>query len=155
MADGMYDWRQGSAATDGVTVHIRGGRELMEQLASFDASVERDVRRRIRAASQRVLSDARSLANGIRLTGAFAASLKLRDSRAGVRIMSNDPGAGTIEFANRGAVYQRGRLAGRPVGVPRGGPPRALVASVERNNTAVLRAVQEAVEDGLRKVKGA
>lgn len=155
MADEFYDYKQGKTYTDGITVYVRGGRELYEQLGRFNGQVENDVRKAIRSASKKVLSDARSLANGIRLTGAFAASLKLKENRRGVRLSSNDPGAGTIEFANRGAVYQRGRFAGRPIGVPKGGPPRALVSAVERNNPMVLRAVQEAIEKGLNQVKGA
>lgn len=155
MAGEFYDYKQGHVSTDGLTVYVRGGAELYEQLGRFNGQVEKDVRQAIRSASKRVLSDARSLANGIRLTGAFAASLKLRETRRGVRIASNDPGAGTIEFANRGAVYQRGKRAGQPIGVPKGSPPRALVPAVERNNPMILRAVQEAIEKGLQQVKGA
>lgn len=135
----------------GVRIEAQGLKETIEALRSINRDLPREFKKGLKQDAEPILSDARGNAQSIASTGAYASSLAMRAISNGVRIQSDDPGAGTIEFANRGAVYISGRRRGLPVGVPQGSPPRALVRAVLDNEDAVVGAVETRIEQTIRK----
>ena len=102
-----------------------------------------------------MLQDTKSAASSFRDTGQFMGSFSVRNIKAGVRIQSNDPGAGAIEFAVPGAVYLRGTRYGRVFpAVKRAGKPRALVKASVDDEQWVLDRVTEAIQNALDNIQG-
>ena len=134
----------------GVRIEAKGLEETIRALKSINKDILREFKRGLKDDARPILADARSNAQAIARTGAYASSLAMRAIANGIRIQSNDPGAGTIEFANAGAVYLSGRRMGLPVGVPAGSPPRALVKAVIDNEDAVVDAVETRIEQTIR-----
>ena len=140
---------------DGLTVYIKGYDTLMKGLKTYNELAYNQVRKIIKEQGQVVLAEAKSRGMAIRDTGAFAASLAIRDTQRGVKLVSTDPGAGTIEYANWGATYTRGRYAGRPIGVPRkAAKPRAMIPAVENNEQGTFAAVENALAILCDNIKG-
>ena len=135
----------------GVRIEAVGLKETIEALRSINRELPREFKKGLKQDAAPILSDARGNAQSIAGTGAYASSMAMRAISNGVRIQSDDPGAGTIEFANRGAVYLSGRRRGLPVGVPQGAPPRALVRAVLDNEDTVVGAVETRIEQTIRK----
>lgn len=135
----------------GIRIEAKGLKETIKALSSIDEELPREFKRGLKEDAKPILADARNNAQSIARTGSYASSMAIRALSNGVRIQSNDPGAGTIEFANAGAVYLSGRRRGLPVGVPRGNPPRALVKAVLDNEAAVVDAVETRIEQTIRK----
>lgn len=135
----------------GVRIEADGLEETIRALKSINGDILREFKRGLKDDAKPILTEARSNAQAIARTGAYASSMALRAISNGVRIASDDPGAGTIEFANAGAVYLSGRRRGLPVGVPNGSPPRALVRAVLDNEDAVVDAVETRIEQTIRK----
>lgn len=145
-----------SATSDGFTITIFGRNELIAALHKLNPDVERELKLEIRSSARKVLQDAKGYAvMGHSPSGAYSGSLSLKDQKKGIRIVSNDPGAGAIEFANAGAVYLRGPRRGRPIGTPAVGKPKALIKAANENEPIVLDRVQKALQRACDKVKGA
>lgn len=130
----------------GLKIEVDGAKEVADGLRRIDRQLVKELKQGMREDAQPILRDARSYASGLGGSGQYAGSLSMRSIKDGVRIQSSDPGAGTIEFAHRGAYYRSGRRRGLPVGVPMGGPPRALVRASEENEGAVRRSVETRIE---------
>lgn len=128
-----------------VDISVDGLDRAMRGLREVNRDLYREMRRGLKEDARPVLEDARSYASGLGGSGDYAGSLVIRAISNGVRVQSDDPGAGTIEFANRGAVYLSGRRRGLPVGVPMGSPPRALVRAAEEDEPLVRRAVEDRI----------
>lgn len=140
---------------DGLTVYIKGYDTLMQTIRKVETDTYERVRQVIRQQGEVVLSDAKGYAMAIRDTGDFAASLRLSDTQRGVKLVTDDPGAGTIEFANPGAVYLRSKYAGLPIGVPRKATnPRAMVPAVLDNEQGTFTAVENAIAILCDQVRG-
>lgn len=135
----------------GVRIEAKGLKETIKALRAIDKELPREFKKGLKQDAKPILSDARNNAQSIARTGAYASSMAMRALANGVRIQSDDPGAGTIEFSNAGAVYLSGRRRGLPVGVPQGNPPRALVRAVLDNEDAVVEAVETRIEQTIRK----
>jgi hypothetical protein len=71
----------------------------------------------------------------------------MRTIKEGVRISANDEGAGVIEFANPGALARKGPRVGKPVGVPRGEPPRALIRAAIENEQTVVAHIESDIDE--------
>lgn len=138
-------------AKHGLDISVTGLTETIRALRSVNRELATEIKRGLRQDAQPILREAKSNASGIARTGAYASSLAMRTIADGVRIQSDDPGAGTIEFAHQGAVYLSGKRRGLPVGVPQGSPPRALVRAVIDNEDAVVRSVETRIENTIRK----
>lgn len=138
-------------AFEGVRIEARGLDETIRSLKSINRQLPREFKKGLKEDARPVLADARSNAQSIARSGAYASSMAMRAISNGVRIISDDPGAGTIEFAHRGAFYLSGSRRGLPVGVPSGSPPRALVRAVLDNEEDVKRAVESRIEQTIRK----
>ena len=132
-------------ARGGIDIRVDGLDEAIKALGDIDRELPREVRRGIKEDARPILDDAKRYAHGIADTGAYASSLAMRAISGGVRIQSDDPGAGVIEFARPGAFYLTGPRAGRRIGVPAGGPPRALVKASEENEDVVVRDVEDRI----------
>lgn len=130
----------------GLKIEIDGAKEVADGLRRIDRQLLKELKQGMKEDARPILQDARSYASGLGGSGQYAGSLSMRAIKDGVRIQSDDPGAGTIEFAHRGAYYLSGSRRGLPVGVPMGGPPRALVRASEENEDAVRRAVETRIE---------
>lgn len=138
-------------AFEGVRIEAKGLDETIKALKSINRQLPREFKKGLKEDARPILADARSNAQSIARSGAYASSMAMRAISNGVRIISDDPGAGTIEFANRGAFYLSGSRRGLPVGVPSGSPPRALVRAVLDNEEDVKRAVESRIEQTIRK----
>lgn len=137
------------------TVHIEGLDRLLASLSTLDPNLKRYVEDEIHQSGLKVLRDTRSNAGAFRDTGQFQGSFRMRERKSGIRIESNDPGAGAIEFAVPGAVYLRGVRYGRKFpAVSRAGKPRALVKASVENEQYVLERVQAAIQLALDEVRG-
>lgn len=134
-----------------LSIEAEGLTETIKALKSINRELPREFKRGLKDDARPILTDARSNAMSIAYSGAYASSMALRAMSNGVRISSDDPGAGTIEFARQGAFYLSGRRRGLPVGVPSGSPPRALVRAVLDNEEDVRRAVESRIEQTIRK----
>lgn len=153
---GVY--RTGVKATsDGLTVTVFGARELAACLRRLAPDAEREVKRAIHRQALTILEQARSHAGSIAANPSwdYSRSIALRERASGVTIYSGDPGAGTIEFANPGAVYLRGPRYGRHVGTPVAGKPKALIRAVVENEPTVLATIQDALARACDAVRGA
>lgn len=135
----------------GLRIEAEGLEETIRALKFINKDILREFKRGLKEDAKPILTEARNNAQAIARTGAYASSMALRTLANGVRIASDDPGAGTIEFSNAGAVYLSGRRRGLPVGVPKGNPPRALVKAVLDNENAVVDAVETRIEQTIRK----
>lgn len=135
----------------GLRIEAEGLEETIRALKSINKDILREFKRGLKEDAKPILTEARNNAQAIARTGAYASSMALRTLANGVRIASDDAGAGTIEFANAGAVYLSGKRRGLPVGVPQGNPPRALVRAVLDNEDAVVDAVETRIEQTIRK----
>ena len=93
----------------GLKIEIDGAKEVADGLKRIDRQLLKELKQGMKEDSRPILQDARSYASGLGGSGQYAGSLSLRAIKDGVRIQSSDPGAGTIEFANAGAVYLSGR----------------------------------------------
>lgn len=129
-----------------LTIAVKGLPETIEGLRRIDSSLARELKKDIKQAAEPILRDAKGYARALGGTGTYASSLAMRAVKTGVRIQSGDPGAGTKEFAKRGAFYLSGVRAGRPIGVPKGGPPRALVKSSLQHEDQVRADVETRME---------
>ena len=129
----------------GVRIEAKGLQEIIKALRSINKELPREFKKGLKQDAKPILTDARNNAQSIARTGAYASSMAMRAISNGIRIQSTDPGAGTIEFANAGAVYLSGRRRGLPVGV------RALVKAVLDNEDAVVDAVETRIEQTIRK----
>lgn len=138
-------------AFEGVRIEAKGLDETIKALKSINRQLPREFKKGLKEDARPILADARSNAQSIARSGAYASSMAMRAISNGVRIISDDPGAGTIEFAHRGAFYLSGSRRGLPVGVPSGSPPRALVRAVLDNEEDVKRAVESRIEQTIRK----
>jgi len=146
---------EAGAFGDGLTVYIKGYDTLMRSLKRLDANAYKQVRQTIKQQGNVVLNEAKSRANSFRDTGAFAGSLAIRDTQRGVKLVTTDEGGGTIEYANWGAVYLRGRFKGQPIGVPRGAAkPRAMIPAIVNNEQGTFVAVENALAILCDSVKG-
>lgn len=134
------------------SIQIKGLKETIQKMKRVNPAVYQVIRQDFRDAGDIVLSSARSYASGLGGSGQYAGSFSMRTLAYGVRIRSNDPGAGTIEFANPGARYLSGPRQGLRVGVPRGNPPRALVKSSEEHESRVVALIESRVA---RAIEGA
>ena len=134
-----------------LSIEAKGLTETIKALRTINRDLPREFKRGLKDDAKPILTDARNNAQSIAYSGAYASSMAMRAISNGVRIISDDPGAGTIEFANRGAFYLSGRRRGLPVGVPSGNPPRALVRAVLDNEEDVRRAVESRIEQTIRK----
>lgn len=146
-----------AAVSDGMfTITIFGREQLIASLKKLNPDVEKQLRKEIRDAGNKVLQESKGYAvMGHSPTGAYSGSLSLKDQKKGVRIISGDPGAGTIEFANAGARYLRGPRYGRPIGTPAVGKPKALIKAANENEPIVLAKVQSALQRACDAVRGA
>lgn len=146
-----------AAVSDGMfTITIFGRNELIAALHKLNPDVEKQLKKEIRDAGNKVLQESKGYAvMGAAPSGAYSGSLSLKDQKKGVRIVSSDPGAGTIEFANVGARYLRGPRYGRPVGTPAVGKPKALIKAANENEPLVLQQVQNALQRACDAVRGA
>lgn len=141
----MYEHR------GGIRIEARGLTETIKALQDIDREIPREFKRGLKEDARPILKDARSNAMSIARTGAYASSMAMRAISNGVKIVSSDPGSGTIEFAHHGAVYQKGSRRGKPIGVPSGEPPRALVRSVLDNEALVTEAVETRIEQTIKR----
>lgn len=145
-----------SAVSDGFTVTIFGLNELLASLSHLNPTIEKELKREIREAGNKVLQETRGLAYlGHSPSGAYSHSFSMTSQKSGVRIRSNDAGAGTIEFANAGARYLRGPRYGRPIGTPAVGKPKALIKAANENEPIVLEKIQTALQRACDTVRGA
>lgn len=135
----------------GIRIEARGLTETIKALKDIDREIPREFKRGLKEDARPILKDARSNAMSIARTGAYASSMAMRAISNGVKIVSSDPGAGAIEFAHHGAVYQKGSRRGKPIGVPSGEPPRALVRSVLDNEALVTEAVETRIEQTIKR----
>ena len=134
-----------------LSIEAKGLTETIKALRTINRELPREFKRGLKDDAKPILTDARNNAQSIAYSGAYASSMAMRAISNGVRIISDHPGAGTIEFANRGAFYLSGRRRGLPVGVPSGNPPRALVRAVLDNEEDVRRSVESRIEQTIRK----
>lgn len=146
-----------SASFGDLTVTIIGGRTLVRALGKLAPDAQRAIRGEIKRAGDIVRSKASGYGAslGRRPSGAYAGSFSVRALAGGVRVQSDDPGAGTIEFAKAGAVYLRGPLYGMPIGTPGDPKPRALIRAANEEEPTVIAAVQNAIQRACDAVGGA
>lgn len=146
-----------------LSVHVDGLDACLRYFEKVNPELEKVVKDELKEAAQPVLTAARANAQGIAATGHFASSMSLRVYKRGqVRLRSNDPAAGVIEFAKIGAktLTSKGtplankRLALQSgVGVPRrANPPRAMYKAINEHIDAVARDIDDRLERVLNRV---
>lgn len=130
------------------TIEVQGLDETVAQLRELDRRLASDLKKEVKEIAQPTLSKAKGFAGGVGSfpTGHYAMSLSLKTYANGVKFVSNDPGAGVIEFANPGALILTGERAGRRAGVPVGSmPPRALLKAILEDEEHIVEKVNEKV----------
>lgn len=147
----------GGSNNASITVTIIGLKDLQASLRRLSPEADKELKREMREAGNLVLSKTRSYASvlGKAPTGAYAGSFSMKNLAAGVRIQSGDPGAGTIEFANKGAVYLRGPRRGMPIGTPANSKPKAFIKAANEQEPLVIAKVEAALQNVCDKVRGA
>ena len=128
------------------SIEVKGAKEAIEGLKRIDRSLASELKRGMKEDAKPILQDARGNARSLGGSGAYASSMAMRTIKDGVRIQSDDPAAGVIEFAPRGAFSRTGKRAGLPLGVPSGAPPRALVRASLDNEEDVRKSVESRIE---------
>ncbi len=114
-----------------LSIKVEGIKEAKAALKNIDRELLRDFNKGLREDARPLFSAYKAYARGLGGTGAYAGNASMRTIAAGVKISNSDPGAGTIEFANPGAVYLSGARAGSRIGVPHAPKPRALMRAVD------------------------
>ena len=132
---------------DVYTIEVQNLDETIATLNAIDREAAGRLKSRIRTVVRPTLAKAKGYARvGSTPTGAYANSLALSTYRNGVKFVSTDPGAGTIEFAHMGAQILDGPRAGRHAPVPHTGqPPRALLRAVLEDEEAIVEDVNREV----------
>lgn len=127
-------------------IEISGIKEAMDGLKRIDRALVTELKKGLKEDARPILTSAKGYARALGGSGDYAASMAMRTLKDGVRIQADDPGAGTIEFARRGAFYRSGKRAGKSVGVPVGTPPRALVKASLEHEDEVKRSVETRIQ---------
>ena len=127
-------------------IEVKGVKETIYALKQIDSTLATELKKGIKEDAKPILTDAKGYARALGGSGDYAASMAMRTLKDGVRIQASDPGAGTIEFAHRGAFYRSGKRMGKRVGVPSGNPPRALVKASLEHEDEVKRSVETRIE---------
>lgn len=131
------------------TIEVNNLEEVLANLKAIAPRLQRELKGEIREVARPTFNKARSYASGLgsNPTGAYAHSLSMRTNDRGVRIVSTDPGAGVIEFANPGALILIGERAGRRAPVPHGSnPPRAMVRAIVEDEESIVEGINDAVQ---------
>lgn len=141
----MGGWGKGRG--NALDIRVEGLKEALEGLKQIDKALPKELKKGLREDARPLLESARGYAQALGGTGEYASNMAMRTVSSGVRLVNTDLGAGTIEFAHRGAYYLSGPKAGRPLGVPGGEPPRALIrAAVEQGESVRQRAERRVAE---------
>lgn len=130
------------------TIQVENLDETIKALSQLDSRLAKGLKDEIEEIAEPTLQKAKGYGSGLGAnpTGAYGASMSMKQRQYGVVLQSTDPGGGTIEFAHQGAVYLRGPLAGQRVGVPHGSePPRALLKAILEDEREIVDQVDEAV----------
>lgn len=127
-------------------IEVNGIKETIDALGRIDRTLATELKKGLKEDAKPILTDAKGYARALGGSGQYASSMAMRTLKDGVRIQASDPGAGTIEFAHRGAFYRSGARMGKRVGVPSGNPPRALVKASLEHEDEVRRSVETRIE---------
>lgn len=123
-------------------IEIKGLKETKEALRAISRDLVREFNKGLREDARPLLNAYKAYASGLGGTGQYASNASMRTMASGIKIVNTDPGAGTIEFANPGAFYRTGRLAGKKIGVPSAPKPRALMRAVDENEPQIVARVE-------------
>ena len=134
-----------------LSIEVKGVKETIDALRRIDRTLAAELKKGLKEDARPILSDAKGYARALGGSGGYAASMAMRTLKDGVRIQASDPGAGTIEFAHRGAFYRSGPRMGKRAGVPAGSPPRALVRSSLEHEDEVKRSVETRIERTIKR----
>lgn len=129
-----------------LSIRVEGLAETLKGLREIDRELPKEVKRGLREDVRPLFAAYQSYARGLGGSGQYAANASIRTISAGVKIANSDPGAGPIEFANPGAFYLNGPRAGRRMGVPHAGKPRALMRAVDEYEDEVRDRVESRIE---------
>ncbi len=141
----MGAWGKGRGSA--LDIRVGGLSEALAGLKGIDEALPKELKKGLRDDARPLLESARGYARALGGTGEYASNMAMRAVSSGVRLVNADPGAGAIEFAHRGAFYLSGPRAGRPLGVPGGDPPRALIrAAVEQGDEVARKAERRVAE---------
>jgi hypothetical protein len=116
-------------------IHVEGLREFKRDIKRLEPEVAKDLRKDIAKAAGIVAAEAS--ANAVRVTGAYARSIRPYVTARGVSVGSRLPQAGVLHFG--GTI--------RPRGVPITFPARPVVSeALDRNTDRIVDALGDAVE---------
>jgi Bacteriophage HK97-gp10, putative tail-component len=121
-------------------IRVDGLRELRRDLKRLQPEVDKELRKDLRAAAEKVATAARARAP--RLTGEYARSIRPSVTARGVSVGSRLPQAGVLHFG--GTI--------RPRGVPTTFRPRPVISeAVDRMTDRIVDDLGDAVERAARK----
>ena len=123
-----------------LSIRVEGLAETLKGLREIDRELPKEVKRGLREDVRPLFAAYQSYARGLGGSGQYAANASMRTISAGVKIANSDPGAGPIEF------YLNGPRAGRRMGVPHAGKPRALMRAVDEYEDEVRDRVESRIE---------
>lgn len=129
-----------------LSIKVEGLTETLRGLRDIDRELPREVKKGLREDVRPLFAAYQSYARGLGGTGQYASNASMRTISSGVKIANSDPGAGPIEFANPGAFYLSGPRAGRRMGVPHVGKPRALMRAVDEYEDEVVERVEDRID---------
>lgn len=125
----------------GPTVRVKGLREFRRDLKRLSPAVNRELTRELKTVAEPVAADAR--AHAPKLTGEYAASIRVYTTGTKVSIGSRLPQAGVLHWG--GTI--------RPRGVPIHFKPRPVVMeAADRQSHEIVDGLGDAVERAARKV---
>lgn len=133
---------------------VEGLTEALRAIKDIDRSIANEIKAGFREDIRPLFNAYRAYASALGGSGAYASSTSMKSIAKGVRIQSSDPAAGVIEFANRGAVYLSGPRAGRRIGVPHVGKPRALMRAVDEHEPQIVRSAEARVAQVIERYLG-
>ena len=117
-----------------LSIRVEGLAETLKGLREIDRELPKEVKRGLREDVRPLFAAYQSYARGLGGSGQYAANASMRTISAGVKI------------ANPGAFYLNGPRAGRRMGVPHAGKPRALMRAVDEYEDEVRDRVESRIE---------
>ena len=113
-----------------LSIRVEGLAETLKGLREIDRELPKEVKRGLREDVRPLFAAYQSYARGLGGSGQYAANASMRSISAGVKI----------------ANYLNGPRAGRRMGVPHAGKPRALMRAVDEYEDDVRDRVESRIE---------
>lgn len=129
-----------------INIKVKGVEETISDLKRLDESLAKDFKKGLREDVRPLFQAYKRYAAGLGGVGTYASNAHMRTIKTGIKISNTDPAAGVKEFANIGALANKGPRRGKPVGVPYAPKPRALMRARDEYEPDIIDAVERRIQ---------